>query len=43
MTAIQIILTLAFVAATVGWVARIWKLYKESRSKSRYHDPNDVF
>ena len=41
MTAIQVIMTIAFIIATLGWMVGVYNNYKESKKKSRWFDPHD--
>jgi hypothetical protein len=36
-------LLIAFGLATAGYMVEMWKSYKESKKKSHYNDPNDLF
>lgn len=43
MEILKIIAVIGFILASIGWIIKVYSMYLESRNKSQYNDPHDVF
>ena len=41
MGALQVVMVVAFIIASLGWVVGVWSEFLKSRKKSRYYDPHE--